>query len=425
MIVSLLFFKVPLLIPKPHGGHMSTFRSITLGFLLSLCLGTTAMAEGFAMTEWSARGIGLAGGLVGRADDVSTIAYNAAGLTQLPGTHIMGGMSFIAPYGSINFDDTGHTTSTKLTIWTPGHGYASHQLSDRVWLGFGLFTRYGLGNNYSDEWRGSNTVHGVGVTTLSAVPTIAIKLNDVFSVSAGVEIMYMSMFLNSTIPAEIPGLGRLDIGSHMEADSVGVGFHLGLHAQFNEYWSAGLTYKSQVVQNLDGEATFSSSLSPNSGIKGTITLPDSVALGIAFKPLDNLSFEVGAVWTRWSTFKALDIHFDDGREALNPKKWKDGWNFNASVEYSPLDWLTLRAGYWHETDVTNDNYADYMMPTNGRDALSLGVGLKYENWTLDLAYTHMWIYDTEYSNHSVTHTYPGNSSNVGADLYTVSIGYSF
>ncbi len=405
---------------------MSTFRTTFLGICLFFALTSAAFAEGFAMSEWSARGLGLAGGMVGRADDVSALAYNAAGITQLPGTHMMGGMSFVAPYGSIHFDETGNTTSTKLSIWVPSHGYASHQLNDNIWLGLGLFTRFGLGNNYTDDWQGRFNVHGVGLTTVSAVPTIAVKLNDMFSISFGLEMMYLSMFLNKNNDLSFLNLGSNP--SQLEGESFGFGFHLGLHARFNEYVSAGISYKSQVSHKVEGEATFSRQLSPlgmvDTDVTGSINLPDSIAFGVAIKPMENLSFEVGAVWTRWSTYDALDMYFDSGLVSLNPKKWKDGWNFNVSVEYSPLDWLTLRAGYWHETDVTNDRYADYMMPTNGRDALSLGIGLKYENWTLDLAYTHLWIYDTEYNNPSHG-TYRGSSSNVGADIYTFSVGYSF
>ncbi len=401
---------------------MRVFRNSLLCLCLFLSLNSQAFAEGFGMTEWSARGIGLAGGMIGRADDVSALAYNAAGITQLPGIHVMGGMSFIAPYGSINFDDTGHTTKSKLAIWTPVHGYASYQLNDNIWLGLGVFTRFGLGNNYTDEWQGRNNVHGVGLSTVSAVPTIAVKLNDMFSVSLGLEIMYLDMFLNQGVPID-------NSWTNMEGSSIGLGFHLGLHAKFNEYISAGISYKSQVAHKVDGEAKFGTQFPSHrlidSNVTGSINLPDSLAFGVAIKPMENLSFEVGAVWTRWSTFDALDIYFDSGYVSKNPKNWKDGWNFNVSVEYSPLDWLTLRAGYWHETDVTSERYADYLMPTNGRDALSLGVGFKYENWTLDLAYTHIWIYDTKYGDDLAHGVYKGSSSNVGADLYTVSVGYSF
>ncbi len=411
---------------------MRKISALVLSALLTVSMAGSALAEGFAMTEWSARGLSLAGGMVGRADDVSTLAYNAAGITQLPGIHIMGGASFVAPYGSISFDGSGHTTKTKTAIWVPGHGYISYQVNDKVWLGLGMFTRFGLGNNYADEWEGNMNVHGVGITTVSAVPTIAYKFNDMFSASFGVELMYISMYQNKlAVPGGlVPGFG--DNNANLTGDGMGIGFHFGLHAKFNEQWSAGLAYKTQVTQNITGEAKFDHAnpylnIPSKSDIHGTIQLPDSIALGIAYKPLDNLSFEVGAVYTRWSTFNHLNIYFDDPSltDSISEKNWRDGWNFNASVEYAPLDWLTLRAGYWHETDVTDDKFADYMMPTNGRDAISLGVGFKYENWTVDLAYAHLWIYDVDYSKSETQYVKSGSSSNVGADIYSFSIGYTF
>ena len=126
--------------------------------LLALLAGmaSTVLAEGFALNEWSARGVSLAGGMVGRADDVSALAYNAAGITQLPGAHVMGGLAFIAPIGTIIAETGGmeHGTTTKPAVWLAPHGYASYQLNDNVWLGLGVFSRFGVGNSYDGSWTG-------------------------------------------------------------------------------------------------------------------------------------------------------------------------------------------------------------------------------------------------------------------------------
>lgn len=391
---------------------------------------TAAQAEGFAMTEWSARGLGLAGGMVGRADDPSALAYNAAGITQLPGTQIMGGMTLIAPYGAIEGDFGAggtRTVNVKNATWTPFHGYLTHQLNDNVWLGFAMFSRFGLGNGYKGDWFGRYNVYDVGIQTVSAVPTVAYKINDMFSVSLGLEFMYLSMYEGVKVDMRTRGENNMNL----QGNSLGVGLHAGLHARFNDQWSAGLTYKSQVTQNVEGNAEFSRefALTPfqDSKISGTIQLPDSAALGIAYKPTDALSFEVGTVWTRWSTYNSLNIYFDQpsGLRSFNQKSWKDGWNFNASVEYKALDWLTLRAGYWYETPVIDEKYADYMVPSYGRDVLTLGAGFNWNNWTLDLAYAHIWIHSLDYSSSRVDGVSSGNSKNGNADMYSMSIGYTF
>ena len=111
---------------------MKALRVVGLWVVLVLGMASSAMAEGFALTEWSARGLGLASGMVGRADDVSAIAYNAAGITQLPGVQVMGGMGLIAPMGTLSLDTTygKQETTTKPAVWAAPHAYASWQLND-------------------------------------------------------------------------------------------------------------------------------------------------------------------------------------------------------------------------------------------------------------------------------------------------------
>ncbi|MDE7370876.1 MAG: outer membrane protein transport protein, partial [Desulfovibrio sp.] len=158
---------------------MRFIRGLCCACALLLALYGVARAEGFALNEWSARGVSLAGGLVGRADDVSALAYNAAGITQLPaGTQLMAGLAFIAPMGSIDADLLGcrkHDTTTKPATFLAPHGFVSHQLNDDFWLGLGIFSRFGVGNSYAQDWVGRYNVYDVGLQTISFVPTIAWK----------------------------------------------------------------------------------------------------------------------------------------------------------------------------------------------------------------------------------------------------------
>ncbi|MDE6734141.1 MAG: outer membrane protein transport protein, partial [Desulfovibrio sp.] len=164
-------------------------------------------------------------------------------------------------------------------------------------------------------------------------------------------------------------------------------------------------------------------------------LPDSVALGVAYRPLDELSFEVGAVWTRWSTYNALNIYMDSGYASLNDKAARDGVNLNASVEYRPFDWWALRAGLSYETPVLNEKHADFLMPTYGRTTLGLGTGVKWNDLTLDFAYAHLWINSMDYGQTDASGLLAGpgspsritdaHSKNVVANIYMFSVGYSF
>lgn len=428
------------------GGRMKALRVVGLWVALVLGVASSAMAEGFALTEWSARGLGLASGMVGRADDVSAIAYNAAGITQLPGVQVMGGMALVAPMGTLSLDtDNGkQETTTKPAVWAAPHAYASWQLNDSLWLGLGVFSRFGLGNSYDQNWTGRYNLYSVNLQTVSAVPTLAWKINDMFSVSAGLEIMNVNLTTEQKAPGLHPGSGihvpSLDHDAEVQASGWGVGGHFGLHARLNDQWSVGLAYKTQVTVNAYGDAKFDG---PNAGklqkvtnsdAHGTVQLPDSLALGVAYKPLDNLSFEVGAVWTRWSTYNSLNIYMDNGNQSISHKNWQDGWNFNASVEYKPLDWWSLRAGFWYETPVINEDHSDFMVPSNGRTALTLGTGVEWNDFTIDFAYCHMWINPTNYDDTDASGIRTpglasgitgGNSKDTVANIYMLSFGYKF
>lgn len=423
---------------------MKVFRAVCLALALVACCAPVAWGEGFSLNEWSARGVSLAGGMVGRADDVSAIAYNAAGITQLPGTRMMGGFALISPSGGIttNAGSRQTDTYTKPALWNAPHAYLSHQLSDNAWVGLGVFSRFGLGNSYDGGWAGKVNVYDIGVQTISFVPTLAIKLNDTVSFSVGVEAMNAHMYMGNKIPTN-KGAGTFDNDMQLEGNGWGYGAHLGLHMRLNDQWSVGLSYKSQVTMNINGDVEFAYQgynayskpmhlpEASNCSANTVLQLPDSAALGVTYKPLDNLSFEVGTVWTRWSTYNALNIYMDNGYNSINNKEWRDGWNFNGSVEYKPLDWWTLRAGFSYETPVVNESHADFMIPTNGRQTLSVGTGFNWNNWTVDLAYAHLWINSLDYGNTDAKGISPaagitgGNSKDVSANIYMLSVGYTF
>ncbi len=245
------------------GGRMKALRVVGLWVALVLGMASSAMAEGFALTEWSARGLGLASGMVGRADDVSAIAYNAAGITQLPGVQVMGGMGLIAPMGTLSLDTTygKQETTTKPAVWAAPHAYASWQLNDSLWLGLGVFSRFGLGNSYDQNWTGRYNLYSVNLQTVSAVPTLAWKINDILSVSAGLEIMNVNLTTEQKLTSPvIAALRAGDQDIEVQASGWGVGGHFGLHARLNDEWSVGLAYKTQVTVNAYGDPSMTANL---------------------------------------------------------------------------------------------------------------------------------------------------------------------
>jgi len=428
---------------------------------------STASAEGFAISTLSARGAsfggGAAAGMVGRADDASAVAYNPAGLTQVKGTQVMAGLAAVA----LNLDlDTDATwCSNSHQVWPIPHAYLSHQLNDDFWFGVGMFTRWGLGHSYPNNWAAraiekgkgydapiqgvqyTNALKSITLLTSTINPTIAYKLNDVWSVAAGVSYTWGYLSLNNQLDLGMGGtsmhLDSADVRIHSE-NGRSFGYNLAVHAKFNEQWSAGLTYRSHERMKFNGSArvrggAMASGLAAASGIgnsrgKATIVLPDVITLGVAYKPTERLSFEADVAYTVWSRWRALNVDLF-GSNPLTGNKlggihqqkcWRDTWALSLSAEYWMYDWLALRAGFLYETSPLNGSYYnDYLIPTNGRLQYSAGFGLKYQQWTLDFAYVYMQEREVDLMAGGEAGTLNGKFGNGYDHTFALTLGYKF
>ena len=442
--------------------NVSRLKRGVAAVLVALGLATgavsTASAEGFAISTLSARGGafggGPASGMVARADDASAVVYNPAGLTQVPGTQIMAGLAAVAL--NLDLDTKAGWCSNSHQVWPIPHAYLSYQLNDKVWLGAGMFTRWGLGHSYPDRWAsraidpakgiiGTNGLKSITLLTSTINPTIAYKLNDVWSVAAGVSYSWGYLSLNQHLdvdgaamhPSMMGMRDSADIRIHSE-NGHSFGYNLALHAKFNEKWSAGLTYRSHERMKFNGSSrvrgnTMGSLLLAgkmgNARGKATLVLPDVITLGVAYKPTDKLSFEADAAYTVWSRWRSLDVDLYGYPGIHQQKNWRDTWAFSVSAEYWMYDWLALRAGFMYETSPLNGElYNDYFIPTNGRLQASVGFGLKYEAWTLDFAYIHMHERETplmDRQHGGVYDSLKGKFGNGYDHTFALTLGYKF
>lgn len=421
---------------------MKRLLTLVLGIATAATLTGTALAEGFVLSDFGARGTALAGGMVGRADDASAVAWNPAGITQLPGTHTMVGFTMIQPSGTVDAKDgSGNKVSTDVDkhTWVNPHAYLTHQYNDRLWFGLGLFSRFGLGNSYPNDWPGRYNLEYISLQTISLNPNVAYKVNDKLSLAMGVEIMGANMLMkkDQMLPKD---QGGHSVQNRLDGQSVALGINLAAHYKFNDQWAAGLTWRSGVSQHVKGKSKFKSdipgleaAISPkmNSDLHGNLHLPDQFSAGVTWRPTEDLSFEAGAVYTVWSRYRSLNIHLEDpmNRTVTSQKNWHDTWAFNLSAEYQALDWLTLRAGYIYETSCMDDSTADYMTPSNGRQRFTAGVGFQWDNWTLDLAYAYLIIKPLDYTQAAASMlnsgVRPGRSHNGSSHLAAMSLGYKF
>jgi len=395
----------------------------SLGWLLG---GTGAgYGSGFALYEAGARSSALAGAVVARADDLSAIFYNPAGLVQLPKIQIMGGFTTFIPQAEIVTHLGPRATSNQLQsrVSLAPHLFASYQVGDRVWLGLGLNSPFGLGIEYKANWPGSINIIQATIQTLNLNPTIAVKVWDCLSVGAGLDIMYFSLNLKRTLPLPLLGPQEMDL----QGGSWGLGFNLGLLFKPLNYLAVGVSYRSQVRQQVEGKARFHPFGAFDSDASGSIILPDMIFAGIMVRPLQQLSLEGSIIWTHWDLFKRLDIKFSNALCTLSePKQWHNTWRGQLGVEFKALTWLDLRAGYAFENEPMPDRFADYLVPsTDRRHNFSAGAGFRWRALTLDLAYVMVLMMDRTVDNSQAAGVLPSDFQGRLSQVVVASVGYKF
>lgn len=419
---------------------------------LVLCLLANAgyaHAEGFALYEYSARGVALSGAMMARKPDPSAVAYNPALLTRLPGTHVMAGITTIYPRGKMVWEDKSPETRLKHSLWHIPHGYFTHQINDDWFFGIGEFTRFGLGFEYPHDWPGRFNIYEVNLTSFSINPNIAWRATDKLSLAAGVEIVNVNLDLKKRGQLAFPSPSNstpMEIDANIQdADAWGIGGNVAMHYQFNEQWAFGAQYRSPVRVHAYGDMQYTM-IDPGSyataggsvfqqvfrdvGADATVVLPDSVAFGLAWMPVPELSIEVGAIWTHWSTFGSLNIYMPDApnpalRRSMSKKDWRDTWRLNAGIEWQALDWLALRLGYAYDEAPMTPEYADYLVPTANRNIYSGGIGLKWDAWTVDLAYSYIHPKRRNYNPAPERGLLESRPSESYTQLFSMSVSYEF
>ncbi|MCG8531590.1 MAG: OmpP1/FadL family transporter [Desulfovibrionales bacterium] len=422
------------------------FLSIVASCVLLVAMSTAASAAGFALYEWSARGNALGGTLVGRADDPSAVAFNPAGITQLDGTQIAFGTSLAAPFAQIDTTDAAgnqSTISSNPALFPIPHFYFTHKINDKWSFGIGEFSRFGLGFGYDSDWAGRFNIIETSILSASLNPNIAYKITDRLSVALGIEYVYVSVGVKKDLPPAAalvgtPRVGLIDGGrSHLEGSGDGYALTAGLHYKLDN-WRFGVGYHSQAKVKASGDTKITGA-GPGAMLfkdgeyttKATVVLPDMISFGVTYYPTQDLSIEVGAINTRWSTYRNFDLDLDVNGVAVTneqPKKWKDVWRLNLGVEYAIDDAWTVRGSYAWDEAPENAQYVDYMIPAADRHLIGTGVGYKYGDWTFDVAYTFIIAEEVDYdeaSKNRESGVLPGKSKNGVTHIGAFTVGYSF
>jgi long-chain fatty acid transport protein len=297
----------------------------------------------------------MGGAAMANEAEPASLAVNPALITELEGTQAQLGLTAVTADATTSV--AGQTRSLKNDVWYLPNFFITQKWSDQVSFGLGGFSRYGLGGEYQDpvtSWIGSNLAYKVKLETFSFTPTIAVKASDEFSVAMGLEAMLISFAQNSYFNLDPSNSGNYEISG--SGVSWGGNFSFIYKPEWAEKWALGGMYRTKVKQNLNGRINADGKSFPQINIhgadaEGSISLPDSISAGIAFRPTDAWTLEAGIVGTFWSSYDQILIQYTDSESSpviRNKKKYKDVYRLNFGTDYKLNQNWALRAGFVYE-----------------------------------------------------------------------------
>lgn len=409
----------------------------TLSFLpvALVCLSCSAVyAAGFQIQEQSVKALGnaLAGGAA-YDEDAAVIFFNPAGMSFLQAQRQASlGAHGIIP--QVDFNDANSTDAIggpavgdrgvdAGQIAAVPNAYLALPITDRLSIGLGLSSYYGLVTDYDDDWIGRYHAVTSQLLTFALNPAVSYKVSGKFAVGAGFTAQYADAELSNALdfgtlgflagaPVS-PSTPTFDGFTKVEGDGWGYGFNLGLQYRFDTGTRVGLAYRSEIEHTLEGVNTLtipdfavpSAGASRTRSAEADFSTPATLSLS-AFHPLsERWAVMADVTWTDWSAFDELRIEFDDGSaDSVQPHEWDDSFRYSFGLRYAPRpDWAFRLGLAYDETPVPSAELRTPRIPDSDRMWLALGASYRLSAaFSVDVAYAHIFFDRARILNTEVT-----------------------
>ncbi|WP_447738592.1 outer membrane protein transport protein [Aeromonas veronii] len=368
-------------------------------FKKSLIAATIALATGqvhaaaFQLNEHSASGLGRAyAGEAAIADNASVLARNPAAMTTFDKMAVSVSGTYIKPDvdvdGAINRVDANGNKIAKLTdasesgiapaAFVPA-AYFIQPLNDQWAWGIGLFSNYGLSTEYSETFPAGAGAGNTELMTFNINPNIAYRVNEHFSVGAGINAVYGAAELNRFAGYTGTALPKDTNVAHLKGDTWGFGWNVGTLYEVNENHRFALTYRSQVDMSFDGD--FKGLTSGNRTVDGNLKLDLPAQAEFAGYHRLNQQFAVhySVNWTDWSAFQELKATSSGcntpGQPGVclnKPEKFKDSTRYSIGGTWYINPAWEARLGFAYDNTPIEAEYRSLSIPDSDRIWYSAG-----------------------------------------------------
>jgi long-chain fatty acid transport protein len=366
-------------------------------------------AAGFSIFEQGTKAMGMAGAFTAQADDPSLLFHNAGGLAFVTDRQFSVGATWIhgtkAEFeGAAPFPGPSYRAEQKKLSEFPPHLYYVQPINTTWKFGLGIETPFGLVTEWEkpDQFAGRFLSTKASLQVIDLNPTLGWQITPNFGFGFGAVGRFSKVELNRNVPFNNPFTQSIiDIGRlHLESDfDNGYGWNAGLLHKVNNSFSWGLSYRSKIKVDYEGDARINRILTGNSqldAVLGTqvpfdrslpveteIEFPDEASLGLAFALTANLLLETDFNWTGWSSFTEVPITFTGTTtggsgnslpDTVIPEHWDDANNYRAGLRWTTSPTSQWRFGYVYDETPQPEESVSPLLPDANRNGVTLGYG---------------------------------------------------
>lgn len=355
---------------------------------------THSFAAAFQLAEQNASGLGRAyAGEASAADDASVVARNPALMTLFTDKQFSIAASSVMPDVSLKGTSTNNgmdasvlnDSSIAPSAIIPA-AYFTMPLNERVSLGFGAFSNFGLATKFDNNYAAGQIAGETEIVTINMNASAAYKATEQLSVAFGLNYIYADAKIIRKFGATNTGIPASADAVNLQGDDTGYGFNVGLMYQLDDNSRFGFHYRSETDVTFKGDYSnqLPTAVTPL-GLNGMAVLPGTVALSLpaiaevsgSHQVNETVGVHYSAMWTGWSSFKTLEseITLPSGAKAIafnKDESFSNAMRYSIGADYQYSPQLLLRAGIAFDESPVSQEHLSISIPDTDRFWFSFG-----------------------------------------------------
>lgn len=426
--------------------------------ITALIAASQVNAAGFQINEHSASGLGRANsGEAAIGDNAAAVGRNPALMARFDNAQLSLVGTYIMPEINMESDDVG-TQSGRNEDVAPDAAvpamYYIQPLSDDFAFGLAIYSGFGMSTDYEGDYVYGSSAGTTEIVTMNFNPNFSYRLNDSLSIGVGVDFVYATAKLkrNAGITVTIPKttIALTDPSTtiaDIEGDGYGIGWNAGALYEINENNRLGISYRSKVKLELEGDykgtssATTGNMFGAQDKVAGEldINLPSVLEVSAYHKLTDSFAIMYDWQYTTWSDFGDIEANSVDaskckdstgiqGRCLTKEEDFEDSNRYAVGAEFYPSESVTLRLGYAFDEQAAKSTLS---IPDSDRQWFTTGMTFApSDTLSFDLAVAYILGEEGTFEEDvpllaSVKPHYTFESTSSDAYIFSAQMNYSF